>query len=342
MQARFRSLALICAPLLVSGAERIEFAPAPGTEVSKRFSMRAELVLEDLFLDFGGQEIDPSMLGSPTFELAFEYMVVVTDTYGEAVNGRPSIERTIDELETEVNVDGSFMEDDESTVATSPLVGETVTFEWDADEEQYIATSETIDDDVLDGLRPDMDLWFLLPDGGAEPDAEWDVAEGLKPLLDPGGDFALEFEETPEDPMDEEDAQRIEDMLFSLLDEPLEAAYTKVQDDDGSALAIVSLKAELDSSIDIIELFEEMLSEEIDWELEDERPEIERMELLLEAEPEGVLRWDLDEDRFHDLELTVPCIVGFEAAASLESMGAAIEFSVELSGQIEFTAELLP
>lgn len=331
---------LVLAVLVLPGSRRMEFAPEPDTSLTKTFHLVAELALEDLVLDVGGQEIDPSALGSPSVEFFVEYTVVVTDSYGESVDGHPTIERTFEEITAESRLEGSVVEDgSDPSDGSSPLEGETVVFTWDPESEAYEATSETVDEELLEELRPDMDLRFLLPDGGADLEQRWEVTDFGLDLLQPGGDLALEFEGAEEtDGLDEESAEAFEDAAADLMETPIEAEFREVSDADGEERGTVDLAMEIDSTIDLTPWLDQLIDQG-DIDVGESGAEVVLAEVYLEASPRGTLVWDLESGVFHEFELQTLCIATFEAEASIESMELDISFSAEFSGDLSITAE---
>ena len=101
--------------------------------------------------------------------------MTVTDTIGSVEDGRPlSFMREFGECEntgteTLLVTPPGGSEDVRSTTRerTSLFDGKTVTFTWDADEEEYTAKSDdkALDRDALDGLVGDND-WLCLVEGG--------------------------------------------------------------------------------------------------------------------------------------------------------------------------------
>lgn len=335
--------ALVAALAFLPSSGRLKLAPEPDQSVTKSFSLTAELALEDLLLELGDREIDPSALGFPTAELTIEYVVTVTDTYGELVDGHATIERTFDEISAEARFEGSIVEDGgESSEGSSPLEGATVVFTWNPDAEAYEASSETVDDELLEGLRADMDFAFLLPEGGADLEDAWEVAGFGIDLLQPGGDLALEFDGSEEsDGFDEEDAEALEEAAAELLETELEAEFREVTEEDDLELGNVALAMEIDTSLDLTEWLESMLARG-EIQVGDSEPELDRAEVSLEASPRGSLLWNLEDDLFHQFELQAACILTFEADASAESAGFDVSFSAEFSGDLRIAAEARP
>jgi hypothetical protein len=337
-------------------ADRIEFAPAEGTSVTKSIETGLEMYLDDFSVIVMGQEIDPSMAGNPEFEFTFETSVTVEDRYHEVSEGRPlQLERHFAELDAEqylgIDVQGES-ETMELTFA-SDLENKSVAFTWNADDEEYdVAWAEGHDGelDLLDGLEEDMDLRGLLPDGPVSPGDEWDIEpKRLTLLLSPGGNLQLMPEDwgdidVPDELLESMSAMEDEmlELVEDLFDGSASATYVGTRDADGEELAEISLDMDIDASVDLSEFMDEIIAEITELEEEvDIDIQIELATVDFEWEGDGTLIWNRGAGRFHSFDLGGDLTIVVEFAISGDAEGETIEFEamVEMSGTTSFSAE---
>jgi len=292
-----RVLLLLSALLLPSNQlDELAFRPAVDRVIVKTFEVTGE---GDTTSEFDGTHGS----GSSTTDQAFEQVLVVTDRI-LAVDGDrvTKLERTYDTIasEGERSTEGDAMSHESSQSGESDAEGATVLFEWDDDEEDWIVTSDDLDDDVLLELRYDLDFLALLPDGQggevAEGD-EWTIdAETWEELGDPwdGLPWTWTFtsdgetqviEEGEDDERPEPDEERWGEVL---------AAYVGTRDVDGVTVGVI----ELEGTIDVEQTMEHSQEHE-QGSMSSYRESAETRSIS------GEVLWLLDEGRVHSAEIEV-------------------------------------
>ena len=228
-----RPLTLLLAPILVAsttaGPQAIRYAPAPDTTLVRVVQLVTELDKEEMTSTMNGQEIPPEFLPEMELTVLHASTFVVTDRIAAVADGRPvELHRTFDSVELqsreELEMYGEVTTSEGK--ATSPYEGQELHITWSEDEEAY-AMVLVEDDEVVEGLREDMDLRGFLPTGEVEEGDSWELeAEVLLGLFYPGGDLALEWEGD-----DLQGQPFTEDQLTGKV----EARFAGIQD-DGQAL----------------------------------------------------------------------------------------------------------
>ncbi|MDP6955191.1 MAG: hypothetical protein QF599_04380 [Planctomycetota bacterium] len=291
---------------LVEGVQ-LEFAPQEGARVRRTVEISREQSLEEALM-----EIDGEVLGEDEFSAGDEHSkgslsLVVVDEYS-AVDDQGELTRLTREFELIEEASGfeAFWEDGEeqnSGEGTSELEGEAVVFEWDEEQEDYLAefaAGSSGDVSLLDGLDISMDLEWFLPQDSVEIGAVWEIEPDFYELLTmPGGDLAIEMEYSEE--QGEEDDHYGDDEDLAGDDEAGEAEWSgtircelaAIEELEGRSMGYIELELE-------VEVFSAMEFSEADSEGE--------FSLALEEtethELKGELIWDLKAGHAHSLELT--------------------------------------
>ena len=175
MTSRFLLTALISTPLLVAlepRADDVSFRPENGSSLTKEYTIDLNIALGDITAYFDGQDLSESVPAD--FELLAELALSVTDEYVRTVEGIPhELIRTFDSMEL------YWEAADESGEAEDfgELEGKSVKFEWNEEDENYDVSYHESDGDeeLLQGLGPDMDLRVLLPDGDVSEGDTWSI-----------------------------------------------------------------------------------------------------------------------------------------------------------------------
>ena len=136
--------------------------------------------LDDMQMTMNGQE--PPMMPEMDLTVSLVNEVEISDEYLSVRAGRPlEIERTFDslsmdsEMAMEIDMMGQVQSEEMPSTASSELEGTTVTFKWDADEEEYVIA---FTDGEGDTLVEDFSLG-LLGGGGVEFFLNSNLAAGL-------------------------------------------------------------------------------------------------------------------------------------------------------------------
>ena len=342
------------APALVAfrpTVEKITFAPAEGTTVTKTFTNTMNAMLDDMSMLMNGEE-QPMM---PEIEMDMEVVqtVQITDEYVKMRGSRvQQLKRTFDEIDTEMTMDmiieamGQSQEESPSGSGTSELEGQTVVFTWDEDEEEYKVTApegEEVEEDLLENLVEDMDLRVLLPDEEVGEGDSWDIPlAGLVDILSPGGDLKLDME------MDGQRApgpspemmSNFREMFGDMLEGSAKGTFVEMREADGVRVAVIAIELEIDTARDMSEFLDEMLGEEIPPGMEFT---MDRVDVEFALEATGELLWDLSGGHVHSMELEGDSMIAIDMEMSMDFGGQSMsmEMSMEMSGTMvtEVTTE---
>jgi hypothetical protein len=329
---------LLAAPLLLAldlRGDSLTFHPEAGSSVDKVLEVSGAMYIDDMFLSMDGEEMPPEMLGEIT-DMAFEVEVTeeVMDEYVKSADGKALVLlRTFNDVAVSMTAGGESQEPE-----ASEMIGSTVKFTWNEEEEEYdIAYKDgSGDDEDLESLDVDMDFTYLLPEGEVKEGATWEVVgmEAVRMFL-PGGMVSAPSEGLDEDlgigeMADEILMPQIEDALEEFT---VDCTY-KGTDDDGGAQIAFEFEGEI--SLDFSELVMAALEEqdmggmEIDAEI--------TMTLDVEMEGKGLLTWDNEAGHASGFEMAADVMVLLDADADVEMAGEAhsAKGSVELSGEVEY------
>ena len=340
--------------------DSLAFDPEAGLTVTKQFSLYYEMQIEDFAMEVDGEDIG-AMIGVPEMVMEGENLFAFTDTYVEVEDGRPlvlvrSYEEALNEMDMTISVMGQS--DDQSMSADAAIVGSTVRFTWDPDAEVYdreFAEGSEGDPDRLARLEEDTDLRMLLPGREVVEGDEWEVGcVFLKHLLMPGGDlgwdpssFGLDEDELEEmeafiEPMMERSMQLYDDLLVGNA----KATYLGTEELDGSRVGLVGIEIDMDTTIDMTSWLEEMIGiamEAVGDVPEDFMLDIGLADVGMVVTGEGILRWDLERDLLHGLDLEVDTDWMFELEANGGAMGEYVDISFLVAGsgpyEVEVTTE---
>lgn len=298
---------LVSALILLPGAppDEVAFRPEADRVIVRTFALAGE--------GQGSAEHESDRgSGSSTSSSTIERALVVTDRILAADGERVlEFERTYDEVGSESinaweNDDGGH---EGSSSGESEVEGATVTFAWDEDEEDWIATSDELDDDVLLDLRVDLDFTFLLPDGDVAEGDEWEIdVDAWVELRDPWEglpwswtrtfDGEVQESEEGEDDTDEQDGDEHSGEVV--------VRYAGQRDEDGATVAVLEIEGRIETES----------SSESSREF-DQGSMTSYNESLEERSIQGEVLWLVDEGRL---------------------LSAHIEVEVEISGSTEMEA----
>ena len=298
--------------------EVVRFRPEPGSELRKVFEIRTEMEMTELSVSMNGEPVPPEALSGASMAVEETVEVTFTDRYVEVADGRPlKLERSFESLAQhsvlETTLPGQEPKDEHSS---SDLEGQTVVFEWDADEEQFSAEPDEDSDvsaELLGRLEEDTDMRAFLPEGEVDVDDGWDLdALAVSMALDPGGDLGLDADGGA-------DERELDDMLKANTEGDVRATFTGTREEEGTRVAVIRFKGELTSAAEITTQAGSEQSFEVSMEVE------------------GVLLWDLDRGHAHSLEVDMQSVL--EVVESNEAQGFVAEVSLSGSMRLEGTAE---
>jgi hypothetical protein len=352
----FRSIAvaLACTPLFVAShapATKIAFTAGEGTTLTKIFTSRLELELDEMRVLRDGQEPD----GLPELEMRVttDLDVVVKDEYLALENGTPrKLRRSFETIDVatlmamEVNLQGQTNNQDSTVQAGSELQGETIEFTWNAETKEYDVAfvEEEGDKELLVGLFEDMDLRAFLPGREVEVGDEWEVEpREIATVMAPGGDLKLVPEELAYD-MSGMSGQmgELSDWFDENLQGKVSCRLTEVRTEGDNRIAVIAIELKLENDVDLTEMAQEEL-ENVELPPGAGEIEVEHMQIDLRIEGEGVLLWDLGAGHFHALDVESDFEMKMDIGVSLELPGFGdVMHSQEfdMSGSLTFGAEI--
>ena len=324
MNPRFLALGA----LLLSAAED-ELRYAPEGAAKKSFREETSFEITSLVMIPSNEELPADQIeftGRTWRELE------LVDRPGPIEDGRPqhlerAFESTVKGAELDLNLQG--LEELYEIELDSVLEGESVRFEWNADEEAYEARSETdLDTFHLERLSEDCDLRALLPGASEETGAgdSWtvDVAE-LAPLFSPAGQVVFTADELPDGPyaaMTPVDLAATTFLTLADAARELEGEArmtwkeTAGEGDERTALVAIELEARFtgDADEDLARLADDLGA--------GGKHEVElRFEWALEGQ--GELVWSLARNQFESLALELEGELALEMTWSDEQGGEA-------------------
>ena len=324
--------------------DRLAFAPAEGTTLTKTFSNTVELTLDEMSMVMNGEEQDMSMLGmemtmTNVSELEF------TDTYTRMADGRPGqLERSYESLgnTTSTSQSNQMMGSTDLDIpSSSELEGETVLFTWDEEEGAYVATfPEDADSDeaLLEGLEEDTDLRGFLPSGEVAEGDTWEVdTEYLVHLMAPGGDLKLLPEEVDGmggmgDPTSE---LGFSEMLGDIEGD-VYCEYKGLRD----GLAVIAVEMEISSTNDLTEMIRAAM-EDADMGAMGAEIDFHGVNVDMEIEGEGTLLWSPEAGHFTSFEFSgdMEQVMEMAMAASTPMGDMEMEQTITMSGNLNFVFE---
>lgn len=318
--------------------DSVTFAPEAGTTVDKELSLEATFYLEDVNMVLNGSEMPPEMMGEAMDEgLVMSASVEVSDEYVSSRGGKHiELLRAFTGMALEMGTES----DTETVDEFAEIEDFVVRFKWDADEEEYVVSYEdgSGDEEMLEGLSPDMDFLALLPEGEVDRDDTWEVSdvESLTTLFFPGG-LALPS------PGDEEGAELFEELSDeleaqlrdSLDDFTVDCKYNGSREDGESHLGEIGFRFEGQASLDPSDILSEMIA--IQGGEMDITADISAT-VDFEFEGEGTLLWDLGAGHVAGFEMASEMLILADIEADVEAMGDSqtVELSAEVSGEAEW------
>jgi len=342
----------VCAlPLLVAWSlprATVRFAPAEGIALTKTFNYVLSTEMNDMTTLVNGA--DPGMTPKVESKTTTTRTIGVTDVYERMGDGRPlKLVRTYDEfvhdidLPLSIEMMGESQEADMHATGSSDIVGLSVAFTFDEDEEEYTASfvDEEGDEELLEGLAEDLDLRVLLPYGEVSEGDSWspELSEVVHVLF-PGGAIAFEVDSDGDpspmgsDPFVSPDPR----MLFDVPEGDATATFAGTREVDGATVAVIQLEISVDSSVDMSEYLADTIR--------DSGPE--GMELELESadaewsyQGKGELLWNMEGGHMHSLELVGDVTTLHEQEMSLDMGGQAmsIEQTIDDAGTFKHSAK---
>lgn len=335
--------ALVLLPLVVAFApvaDRVAFGPEDDSEATREFSLQLALYLDDLRIVADGQEVPVPVEGLDS-GILIDVAVEVLDRFVRSDEGRVvELVRNYEQITGTAGPEGET----ESMDGVDELVDKPIRFLWDAEEDGYkvsFADEEARgEDDLIDGLLPDMDFTMLLPEAEVSKGDTWSVrGKELALLFLPGGIPTP----TDDDGEDADIKQLVEDALEAQLGESFRdfevtCVYQGTRAEGDSQVGEIAFDYQGKAAIDLTELIQSIVAARAS-EMGDVQMEVVA-NLSLEFDGSGILLWDMAAGRSHSMDMTSEVVVMFEAEADVDAMGQQVsaEFSAEVSGNGKWNA----
>ena len=179
-------------------------------------------------------------------------------------------------------------------------------FVWDEDEEEYVAESDDVDDDLLEDLKYDYDFVALLPGEDVDEGDEWEIElEDFEAMMNPWNGVPLEWErsdgEVVEAPADREG---VEPEIDESKDGEITARYAGTREVDGVTYAVIEIEGEIDTE------------RTVDFSREDDRTSSTSHQEMSETRTiEGEALWHVEGGHLHSLEIEF----GLSGSETMES-----------------------
>jgi len=348
------TVAALAIPALIAAslpADKVEFHPADGLSVTRTYSQKTELTLDDMEMTLNGQ---PSpMQVEMEMNMNLTSHVVVSDAFSKVSEGRPSkLVRSYDELaqQSDFKVEIQNMpqgNQEHSVKAESELQGKKVAFTWDADTSSYKTAFEGEGDAaLLEGLEEDMDLGVLLPTSEVKENDSWDIdVKRLRTLLAYGGNLKLKPTEGAEGAQGMPGMDNMTDfssIFGELLEGTAKGEYRGTRDVDGVKCQVIHVKLDVNASADISDKVQKAMKNMPNEQIKSIK--VERMDLEMDLDGEGDLYWNPALGVAHSFELTgttnLNMDMGMAVSASEQPMN--IEQSFKLSGSFASSIAVRP
>ncbi len=289
-------------------AESVRFAPAPDLVLEKTLTINHELALDLVGSSRSGAPVVKEDL---TGWVTTWFKVAVLDRYQECGDGLPlRLERTYTDLggggKVTLQRGQQRRQSEERAVAASPLRDRRVEFTWIPAERDWARAwlRDDAEESWLAGLRGDIDLLMLLPQGPVAPGETWEPPiEAARAVLAPGGNHLI----TPSkgNPL----GRSIEvgvggdyaEVLGPELAGRMLARFTGTREEDGRRLAVIEVEIQgLRSLAERDEIWR------ISMPAEEKKERARLLSVLLEytLDAEGELLWDLEAGHFRSVQLS--------------------------------------
>lgn len=321
--------------LALAGGELV-LAPAPDSEVTRRWSESLRLEVDSLDESLDGNAVD---LPLGLIELAEQRSFAVDDTLARCEGGRPvELVRRYGggALESSVTIDGQPVG---TVTGASVLDGIAVRFRYDAEEDEILreAVEGSLDPALAERLALDLDLVDLLPRGAVEVDDAWTLEpDALRAFFAAGGDVGLQPAELRLDMSDAPVEVLLAGALASLhelfgpgaeISGEAEARYLG-EDEDDAALARIEVALDLLATNDLGERYRRSFREATE----------DTHGLTLSAEVEGTLAvlWDRSAGHLRSARFEGDVALEGEVSFPLNPSG---ERELAFVGQYELSGE---
>lgn len=309
--------ALLAAPLLAllpPVADDLSFHPSDGTEVTRLYSLDLAFQLDDLSAVVAGQDIS-EMIAQGDMSVAAEIALKVTESFVRSAEGRPlELIRYFEETRGEIGPEG----ESEPIDNVDELEGKRVRFLWNEEEGAYDVSYHESEgeEEILQGLGPDMDLRALLPDKQVAAGDTWNVDSRQLSSV-------LLFGAQPQ-PVDGEAAELFDSALKPQLEALLEqfkttCEYLGERDVDGRKVGAVAVVMHGEGKIDLSELILNMVRMNSGG--EQVQVDVAKAEVALTFDSKGEFLWDLAGGHLRAFDMSGDSDLSIEISATIEAAG---------------------
>jgi hypothetical protein len=319
--------------------DAINFAVAEGTTLSKEISTTLEFSLDDLMIEMGGQEIDPSMMmdggdigdASGSLELVMDF----TDEYIEMGEARPNkLKRTINGMAFDWEVGTG----DSGSESTEEIEGKAVMFTWDAETSAYkmklVEEDEDLKAEDLEMLAEDIDMRALLPGKDVEEGDSWEVSGmAVASILMPGIDLEKATARAEEE-MEEDLPVELEEFYGGLVDAMTwTCTYDGTRDADGVTVQVISIESEIEQNLDFSDLILELIESNMPGEASVD------ISLVIEmaGEAKGELLWNGKAGHFAAMDMEIEMVMVMNASGSVDMQGMVQGGAIEAEASMNLT-----
>jgi len=347
-----KKLLLVIAPLLLvpllpalrPNVAKLRFAPAEGTTLTRTLNNVSEFSLQDFSMTINGN--DSPMKPEMEMTMNQDQTVVISDTYAKMADGKPAkLVRKFDSIEgtmamsMKVDMMGQVQENEDSKDLSSGLAGKKVTYTWDGEKSEYALAFDPKEDndELLAGLKEDMDLRVLLPQGEVKEGETWKVdVKQLGSVIAPGGDLKIK----PKDDAGEESPMGMGDMggagntnewFDGEMEGEANATFDGMREVEGKSFAVIKLEVKVKGKKDLTESAKEGMEKAAQ---EGMQMEMEKVEVSFEYEGNGELLWDTTANHVHSFEFTGPvkALLDIEMGLEMQGQSMTIGQGMELAG----------
>ena len=343
--------ALPLALALATPKTSVSFAPSEGSSLKKVFTNEVDLTLDEMNITMNGE--DSPMPMEMDMNVVSTTQMTVSDEYVAMGDGVPTtLKRSYDELTAttamsmEISVMGNDQSQEEDLDSSSELEGESVIFQWNKENGGFQASfpeDAEGDEELLVGLKEDMDLRSLLPDGDVSEGDTWEISVGgLYEVLAPGGDVKL----VPDD-MSQQMQQmsggmngmgNMQEWIQDEIEGTAGGTFVGMRDLDGQQMALIEVTLDINTAVDMTDKVMESMDE---MEMpEGAEIEFDHLDLEFTMEGKGQLFWNIKGGHFHSFEISgsTGIVVDSGMAMNMGGQEMTIEYSMEMSGSITMGA----
>lgn len=309
------------------------------TKLTKTFVDDASFSTTDFRMEVDGKEIEAEGMPEISISVSNKTSVTVTDEYVKMAEGRPAVlKRTFDKLSGDSTEKVDLPEgapggdQEKETKRESKLEGQTITFTWDAKEEEYTASypedNKDGDPELIEDLTEDMDLRGFLPEKSVKEGDSWELAGRVifENVGIPGGDMHIDAEDEEKDEGPSMSAQMLENCEGKGT-----ATFVEEREVDGKKLAVIKITGEVKSN------------GSVPIKMPEGAPEGERnRKIEVGYECEGELLWDPAANHFVSCELASKLKMTMRMSMEVEAPDGqhTIDQVFEFEGEAKFTASI--